>query len=235
MNDRSAPPARVGNWLAAAGVDVDVLELCNGAQVPTKLPAEYDGLMPLGGGMSAMDDHLADWLKPERELLAEAVAAGYPVLGLCLGGQLLAAATGGDVWPGGVPEVGICPIELSEAAASDPLFATLSPDPVVPQFHRDGIFTAPPDSVVLASSPQYPVQAFRIGSSAWGLQFHPEIDGETIGPWLVDEADIVRAAQADPVALRAEVTQAEALVAQIWRPFAVAFAEVVKQHAASRG
>lgn len=235
LNDRTAPPARVGRWLEEAGVDVDVLEVCNGAAVPESLPSDYDGLLPLGGGMGATDDHVADWLKPERELLAEATEAGYPVLGLCLGGQLLAAATGGQVWSGDRPELGVCRIELTRDAAEDPLFAKVPADAVVPQFHRDGIFAAPPGSTVLATSPDYPVQAFRVGRASWGLQFHPEVDADTLATWLVDEADIVQALDADPVAVRGELAAAEPLVEQIWRPFAQAFADVVKQHAAGRG
>lgn len=235
MNDRTAPPARVGQWLADAGVDVDVLDLTSGASVPAGLPEGYSGLLPLGGGMGATDDHVADWLKPERELLAHAAEVGYPVLGLCLGGQLLAAALGGDVHLGDRPELGICDVEVTTEATEDRLFATLPGIAAVPQFHRDGIFAAPPGAVVLATSPDYPVQGFRAGEAAWGVQFHPEIDADIMFDWLRDEADIVRALGADPAEVVTEVREAEHEVERIWRPFAAAFAEVVIEYAARRG
>ncbi len=234
INESSSPPARVGQWLADAGVDVDVLDVSAGAPVPTELPAGYAGLLSLGGGVSAMEDDAAAWLAPERALLREAVAEGFPVLGICLGGQLLAAATGGAVAPGERPEVGVCQIDLNENAANDRLFSVLPQGPRVPQFHRDGIFAVPEGAVTLASSPGYPIQAFRIGDSAWGVQFHPEVVNEIIASWLVSEVEIVEALQSNKLAVVAEMAAAEDEIERVWRPFAAAFAAVVIEYDAQR-
>jgi GMP synthase (glutamine-hydrolysing) len=231
LNDSSAPPARFGDWLAAAGVDVEVLDLVGGASVPTELPAGFAGLLPLGGGIGATDDHLADWLPTERALLANAVSAGQPVLGICLGGQLLAAATGGVVALGAIPELGVLPIELTPAAATDRLFSVLPPGVRVPQFHRDGIFAAPPGAVALAHSPGYPWQGFRIGERAWGVQFHPEVDAAILAEWLVGEADIAKTLELEPAVVVADLAAAEDEIERVWRPFAAAFADVVSEYA----
>src|SRR5689334_4560049 len=104
-NARDAPVARLGEWLVAAGAELDVRNAEAGDELPDRL-AGYAGLVVLGGGMNAYDDAKAPWLPRVRQLLAEAVQTELPTLGVCLGGQLLAVATGGRVRPAELGEYG---------------------------------------------------------------------------------------------------------------------------------
>ncbi|SDD04740.1 GMP synthase (glutamine-hydrolysing) [Sanguibacter gelidistatuariae] len=150
--------------------------------------AELDGLVVMGGPMGALDDAAHPGLAAERRLLAEATAAGVPVLGVCLGMQLLAVALGARLHTGRGSEVGMAPVALTGAGLRDPMLYPLTvdatPDPVVLHWHGDAV-DAPAGSTVLASSDVTPVQAFRHGS-ALGLQFHLEVDGPLLARWLAE-------------------------------------------------
>ena len=119
QNDPTDPPLMVGEWLAEAGLAVQVIHACFGEQVPAVVPAGVHGLLPLGGVMGATDDDIAPWLVAERALLADATARGVPVLGLCLGAQLLATATGGRVELGPVTEIGVVVLMPAMVTALD--------------------------------------------------------------------------------------------------------------------
>jgi GMP synthase-like glutamine amidotransferase len=136
---------------------------------------ELDGLVVMGGPMGALDDHEHPHLPAERELLAAAVAAELPVLGVCLGAQLLAAAAGAKVYHGPVLEVGLGTVDLTDAGRADPVLGPAGPRLDVLHWHQD-TFELPDDAVHLASSDIYPHQAFRLGEQAYGLQFHLELD-----------------------------------------------------------
>lgn len=146
------------------------------------LPAhdEVDGVVAMGGpmGADALGEHpeLAD----EREWLAEAVRRDMPVLGICLGAQLLARALGAEVRPGARPEIGFAELRVSDPA--DPLIGALAPSTVVFHWHAD-VFDLPPGARSLASSAATEHQAFRVGV-AWGLLFHPEADADLVESWL---------------------------------------------------
>jgi GMP synthase-like glutamine amidotransferase len=115
-------------------------------------------------------------------LLAQAVADDVPTLGICLGGQLLAAAVGGRVTAGSCGEKGLQAVRLSAAGADDPLFAGIGEEFAMFQWHND-CFELPEGAILLASSAVCPGQAFRYGEHAYGLQFHPEVDRSIIGLW----------------------------------------------------
>ena len=118
----------------------------------------------------------------ERELLRAAVEAGVPVLGVCLGAQQLAAALGGEVRRGAVPECGVGEVHLTAAALADPVFGP-APTPL-PCVHWHGdTFSLPPGAVHLARSDAYENQAFRVGTRAYGLQFHVEVTGALVAHW----------------------------------------------------
>jgi GMP synthase-like glutamine amidotransferase len=122
------------------------------------------------------------WLVDERALLGEAVAAGLPVLGVCLGAQQLAAALGAEVTPGPLPECGIGEVHLTIDAIGDPVFgAAPTPLPCV-HWHGD-TFSLPDGAVRLAGSDAYENQAFRAGERAYGLQFHVEVTASLVGHW----------------------------------------------------
>jgi GMP synthase (glutamine-hydrolysing) len=134
----------------------------------------------MGGPMSVADD--LPWLADERALLREAVGAGRPVLGVCLGAQQLGAALGAPVRPGPAPEYGVGEVHLTAAAIGDPVFGP-APTPL-PCVHWHGdTFGLPEDAVRLAGNDAYENQAFRVGDHAYGLQFHVEVTAALVGHW----------------------------------------------------
>lgn len=207
-------PALIGSALAAAGVDVAVVRPDRGDAVPTTLDG-VDGLVVMGGPMSARSDAGFPSRGAEIALLRGALAAGTPTLGVCLGSQLLAAAGDGEVRPGTGLEVGWGEVTTTADAAADPLLAGIRG--ALPVLHWHGeTFTLPPGAVLLASSPAYPHQAFRLGPAAWGLQFHLEVDAAAVARFVAafgTEADAPDVIVADaPVWLaRAAPVQATVL------------------------
>jgi GMP synthase (glutamine-hydrolysing) len=219
----SDPPGRLAEWLAEAGAELDVHPL---AELPETL-AGYAGLVVLGGPQSAHDARL----EPVRALLRAAVSAELPTLGICLGGQLLAAAHGGRVRPNPAgPELGAQLIAKRSAAATDPLFGPLPITPDVVQWHYDAISTLPAGAVQLASSPGCEQQAFRLGRLAWGLQFHIETTPATVQAWARKDAGRLDGYDLDAIVRRADGIHDD--LAEVWRPFAHAFADMLRDPAA---
>ena len=132
--------------------------------------------------MSVNDDAAFPWLTGEKRLIREAVQAGTPFWGTCLGVQLLASSLGARVYSGSRPEVGLLPVTLTEDAMRDPVFRGLPRELIALQWHGD-TFDLPEGAVLLASSTAYPAQAFRWGSSAYGVQFHLEVTEELATEW----------------------------------------------------
>ena len=178
------PPARLGEWLRDAGCELDERHLSSGDPLPSTLDG-FDGLVVLGGPQSALDDEATSpELSGPRELLRQALAADFPTLAICLGAQLLAQVGGGRVREGiEGPEVGALLVAKRDAADADPVFAPLPLTPDVLQFHHDEISELPTGAVLLASSPMYANQAFRVGRHVYGLQFHIETTPEIIHEW----------------------------------------------------
>ncbi len=225
------PPERLGDWLRGAGAQLDV-------RTSRDLPATLDGvdgLVCLGGEMGAHDDAEHPWLADVRRLLADAVTRGLPTLGVCLGAQLLAVATGGDARPGtDGPETGTLLVAKRDVAAGDPLFGPVPMTPDVIQFHHDEISALPPGATLLASSPRYANQAFRVGPCAYGLQFHIETSPATVLEWAErdpEAAATVRPGQLDPAHL--EWFHAE--LAEVWQPFAERFVALAAGRLAAAG
>jgi GMP synthase-like glutamine amidotransferase len=131
--------------------------------------------------MSVNDEEALPWLRAEKRLIAEAVAAGKPFWGVCLGVQLLASSLGGRVYPGPRPEVGVLPVSLTDDALLDPVFRGLPRDFLALQWHGD-TFDLPKGAVRLAGSVDYPNQAFK-RRNAYGLQFHLEVSNEMVREW----------------------------------------------------
>ena len=143
----------------------------------------YEGLVVLGGPMSVNDTERHPHLATEIELIGRALERGLPVLGICLGAQLLARALGAEVRPGPEKEIGWYDVSLAPEARTDRLFAHFGPSEKIFQWHGDG-FELPEGAVRLASTPVCPNQAFRYGEDAYGLQFHLEVDPDLIERWL---------------------------------------------------
>ncbi|MDT0269660.1 type 1 glutamine amidotransferase [Streptomyces sp. DSM 44915] len=224
-NHEASGPGRLPDWLTAEGLAPVELP---GAEVPGT-PAGYQAVVLLGGGFLPDDDARYPWLARERELARQAVAGGVPLLGICLGAQLLAAAHGGTVLGDhGTPERGSHLVTRRPGAAADRLLAALPDTFPVIQSHRDQITQLPPGAVHLAESARCPVQAFRLGERAWGVQFHPEVGAERLAHW--DPAGLA-ADGLDLPALRAEAEAREPAAASAARRLVAAFAAVVREHA----
>ena len=170
---------RIEPELVRRGIGIDYADLYQpGAAEPD--PARYDGLIFMGGAMSVNDG--LPHLEREARWVAQAVEAGRPVLGVCLGAQLIAKALGASVYRNPVKEIGWFEIELTGEGAADPLFAGVGPRETVFQWHGE-TFDLPPGARWLASSTACCHQALRIGSSAYALQFHLEVTPEMIADW----------------------------------------------------
>jgi GMP synthase-like glutamine amidotransferase len=141
----------------------------------------FDAIVAMGGPMSVNDEAELPWLRDEKRLIADAVRAGTPFWGVCLGIQLLASALGARVYPGSSPEVGLLPVTLTGEGRDDPVFAVLPKELVTLQWHGD-TFDLPEGATLLASSPAYENQAFRTGR-AYGVQFHLEVSAEMAREW----------------------------------------------------
>ncbi len=143
---------------------------------------EFEGLIVMGGPMGAYEEDAHRWLRSEKALIREAAEAGHPVWGVCLGAQLLAAALGARVYPGEAgAEVGMLPVELTDEALADPVFAGAPSSFPTLQWHGD-TFELPDGATLLASSPAYPNQAFSY-RNAYALQFHLEVTPELAREW----------------------------------------------------
>lgn len=140
-------------------------------------------LLILGGPMSAHEEDHYPFLRWEKRIIRAAIEDQVPVLGICLGAQLIAAATGSDVYAGKMTEIGWYPISLTPHGHVDSLLGYLPERPIVFQWHRDG-FDLPSGALRLASSIYFENQAFRIGKTVYGLQFHLEVTPVMIERWL---------------------------------------------------
>jgi GMP synthase-like glutamine amidotransferase len=231
QNSKTSGLRRLGDWMTEDGLRVELVEAFDGAP----LPASLDGvaaLVLLGGGLMPDADEKAPWLARERALAREALNTGTPLLGICLGGQLLAHVAGGEVKPDhGLPESGSTPLTLRPEAADDPLLRELPEVVTAMEHHVDAITGLPPDAVWLVQSDRCPYQAFRIeGSPAWGFQFHPEADAAGVRHWNreglrkqgFDPDEVVRQAEAD-----------EPSAVPIWREVSRRFGEVARSRAAT--
>jgi GMP synthase (glutamine-hydrolysing) len=156
--------------------------LLHRGEKPKRGPQAYDAVMSFGGTMHPHEHEAHPWLGAEIAYLEDALAAGVPTLGVCLGAQLLARAAGGEVVPLAEKEIGWVPVELTHAAAGDLLFSALPRRFRSFQWHEYAA-GVPPGAVELARNEICP-QAFRLGDAAWGVQFHPEVRLEQLVRWI---------------------------------------------------
>jgi GMP synthase (glutamine-hydrolysing) len=174
------PPGVYEDVMVERGIGIERVELDRGEALPPW--RDFDAMVAMGGPMSVNDDAELPWLTEEKSAIAEAVRAGVPFWGVCLGVQLLAASLGARVYPGSEPEVGLLTVTLSEEALADPVFAGLPREVLTLQWHGD-TFDLPDGAVVLAGSAPFPNQAFRWGTHAYGVQFHLEVSTEMAKEW----------------------------------------------------
>ena len=175
-------PGSLRQFLAEDKVEWDAVNLHLGEPIPNL--NEYDALWVMGGPMDVWDIEECPWLVAEKAAIREWVSVlGKPYLGLCLGHQLLADALGGTCGPQKTPEIGVLEIELTEEGKVDPLFQGTANKQQCLQWHSVRVAQAPEGAVILAKSDVCSVQAMRIGSNAWSMQYHVEIEPDTVDNW----------------------------------------------------
>jgi GMP synthase (glutamine-hydrolysing) len=174
------PPGAFADVMRERGWSIVTCEIDETGSVPDA--EEFDAIVAMGGPMSVNDELELPWLADEKRLIGDAVRAGVPYFGACLGVQLLAASLDAKVYAGPSPEVGILPVELTDEGRVDPVLGSLDGQILTLQWHGD-TFDLPYDAVLLAGSEAYPHQAFRYGEHAYGIQFHIEVSAEMAEEW----------------------------------------------------
>jgi GMP synthase (glutamine-hydrolysing) len=171
-------PAAIGEALARRGIALRTVRIDQGAPVPDS-PRGAAGLVVMGGPMGVYEEDRFPHLPGEIRLIRRALEEELPILGVCLGSQLLAAALGARVYPSGRKEIGWHEVRLRGEARSDPLFGGVEERFTPFHWHGD-IFDLPRGAAALASSRMTELQAFRSGSQAYGLLFHLEVGGPSV-------------------------------------------------------
>jgi GMP synthase (glutamine-hydrolysing) len=196
VHGEDAGPELFGPLIAEAGHHRDDWSFERGTAPPPL--EEYGAVLVFGGFMHPDQDDLFPWLRDETEWIRSLVEQPVPTLGICLGSELLARATGAWVGRLPVPEIGWQEVELTAAAASDPVFSALPPrfDGLIWHHYAHDL----PDGAVALAHSSASLQAFRLGDTCWGAQFHPEVTEPQLGRWIADPGD----PPPDPERLRTE-------------------------------
>ena len=228
QHDALEPLGTIGKALTAAGLTAHCVRVYEEEPVPPTL-GTAQGLIILGGPQSVYEQSKYPFLTKELRLIENALRQGKPILGVCLGGQLLAAALGASVCPNTRQEIGWHPVTLKEASEADALWQGMPTDFTGFHWHGD-IFTLPTGAVGLASSTRTLHQAFRYGTQAWGLQFHLEVTAAILRDWTVAYAkDLQKAGLTDKAILpdlALHLPPMQCLAAEVFGRWAALAAEV---------
>lgn len=224
MNDLAGP-------LAQARLHIDPWCTFVTAEPPASIE-EYDGILSMGALASVSDEADHPWMQNERRMMEQALDRKIPVLGVCFGAQILAAAAGGEFRRSPQEAIGWCTVDMEPEAVDDPLFAGLGSQFHAFQYHYD-TFTQPNNSTILGRSGDI-IEAYRVGEHAWGIQFHIEANPAVVYAWLGTYRHEMDAAGVDIEQMR-ELT---ATYADDYREkalgMATAFAQQVQMHARTR-
>ncbi|MGH3097101.1 MAG: type 1 glutamine amidotransferase [Streptosporangiales bacterium] len=220
------PLALFDEWFEQAGVEVDVARPYAGDVVPD-IP-DRNALVVLGGPMGAYDDADYPWLAGTKRLLSAYVSEGRPTMGICLGHQLLTVACGGEVIrnPDG-KQMGLRDVGLGPEASDDPLFGALVPPVRSVHWNDDVVSRLPDGAVPLAAGAEGWPQAYRLGQTAWGVQFHPEVGAAQVSGWAKESEPGPGTAGRDFGAAVRAIEVAEGELRRTWQPFASRFAALV--------
>jgi GMP synthase-like glutamine amidotransferase len=229
-HQHDAGPGVFAEAIRARGDVLDEWNLAEDEQAPDDPPAdpfEYDAVMTFGGAMHADQDDGIPWIIPERKLLSELLAAEVPLLGACLGAQLLCQAAGGSVRRMPEPEIGWYDVEVAAEGSDDPLLGALAPG--FTGFNWHSYECLPPDGAAILARSSNCVQAYRVGDFAWGIQFHAEVSVSDARLWIDDwrsDEDAVRIGL-DVDALRADTDRQIAAWNQVGRELCGRFLDTV--------
>ncbi|WP_448380079.1 type 1 glutamine amidotransferase [Gloeomargarita sp.] len=169
-------------WCAQAGIGLDWVEWERGDTLPDA--QGYQAVWVMGGPMNVTDEAEYPWLALEKQWIRQVVETyQIPYMGVCLGAQLLAVALGGTVGAMTKPEVGLGPVYLTQLAKQHPLFQGVPERFLALHWHGQEVKTLPPQGVLLASSDHCRVQAYAVGEHAFGIQFHAEVEAQTVADW----------------------------------------------------
>jgi GMP synthase-like glutamine amidotransferase len=178
----SEGPGTLGTFLSRDGGSIDTVHFTHGDAIPAL--EGYDQLWVMGGPMDVWDLQDHPWLADEKRAIRRFVRElQRPVLGVCLGHQLLADALGGTCGPLSPPEIGVIPVTMTAAAKADPLLGTLPETWPCVQWHGVHVAELPEGAIHLGSSEQCGVQAARFAPRAWGIQGHIEVEERTVRDW----------------------------------------------------
>ena len=199
VHQRDAGPGVFGEAIEEAGDEFGEWMLSERPEPPAD-PLGYHAVLVLGGAMNVDDEERHGWIAEEKALLRELLDREVPLLGLCLGGQLVAEAAGAEARRASEPEIGWHQVEVTPEGAADPLLGPLAPSFEAFQWHSYE-FPLPPGAIPLARS-EVCLQGARIGERAWALQFHPEVSRADALHWVEDY-------ESDPDAVRIGVDPTE--------------------------
>jgi GMP synthase (glutamine-hydrolysing) len=202
-----AGPGVFADVMRSQDVEHDIWLRTEGDRPPSQLH-EYDAVLVFGGAMHADHEDRHPWLADEKALLSDLLEQRVPLLGVCLGAQLLAEAAGATPRRASAPEIGWHHVEITGDGSGDPVLGPLAPGFEAFQWHSYE-FPLPPGAAALARS-DVCLQAYRVGDSAWGIQFHAEVTGADAEAWIDDyrsDEDAVRI-DLDPDALRQQTRAA---------------------------
>jgi GMP synthase (glutamine-hydrolysing) len=170
-------------------------------------PDELSGVLVMGGAMNVDQVDRHPYLARERELLGRVLYAGVPLMGVCLGAQLVARAVGQPVIRGPERKCGFFPVLLTVEGAGDPMVSVYDPGDL--EFHwNEDTFELPSGATLLASGPDGSIDAYRLGERAWGIAFHPEVDGAELDGWIAEAGPTVKSVWGrSPEELRKEAAE----------------------------
>ncbi|GAC1583758.1 MAG: type 1 glutamine amidotransferase [Ktedonobacteraceae bacterium] len=180
INIADDPTGYIGELLEEHGIAYDIIDA---SMQPIPDPTMYDAMVVFGGPQNANEDEKYPYFLQEKAALRTAVEQDMPVLGICLGGQLLATVLGGTVKKHTITEIGFSEVQCTDEGRHDPLYEGLAGRQLVYQWHED-TFDIPPGAVRLATSAKTENQAFRYGRNAYGIQYHIELTPTMLDTWL---------------------------------------------------
>ncbi|MDN5635741.1 MAG: type 1 glutamine amidotransferase, partial [Brevibacterium sp.] len=201
-----------------------------GDEIPAALDG-YSALLVLGGSAGPLEDTANPWLPQVRDLLRRSAAGEFPSFNICLGGELLAAATSAKIIRRQRPQIGIYDLHTTSAGEKDPVFAAIAREAgekTIPAvlFHQEEM-ELPDDGELLLTGSDAPVQGYRVGEFAWGTQFHPESDTAQVAQWLSSDPLRLPDGKTND-SIRSAVAEADAELVRINRALAHSFVDFLR-------